>query len=138
MYCRQTWAPNKQAGLPPKLTFFGARQERNLSSELTGSQAHGKWSGAMECHDIRIDYDTRTQGVTVDVDGVVVQLQVQTRLGVPLEPWDMHVGAVLDVLGRKVTLANCNLAVRTTLPRVRACFPGVIHLPMTKQSLSPH
>lgn len=115
MYCRQTWAPDKQAGLPPKLTFFGARQERNLSPELTGSQVEGKWDGPMVCHDIRIDYDTRSQAVTVEVDGIVAQQQVQTRLGVPLEPWDMHIGAVLDLLGRKVTLASCNLAVRTTL-----------------------
>jgi hypothetical protein len=38
--------------------------------------------------------------------------QVLTRLGVCLEPWDLHVGAVLSLLGRKVTLAACNLATR--------------------------
>lgn len=38
--------------------------------------------------------------------------QVLTRLGVCLEPWDLHVGAVLSLLGRKVTLAGCNLATR--------------------------
>lgn len=68
----------------------------------------------MQRHSVRLDYDTRSQAVTVEADGVVVQQQVQNRLGVPLEPWDLHVGAVLDILGQKVTLASCNLAVRPT------------------------
>ena len=80
----------------------------------------------MNCHHIRIDYDTRTQAVTVETDGIVVRQQVQTRLGAPLEPWDLHVGAVLDILGRRVTLNSCNLAVRfdTTAPLRRTCSVG--------------
>lgn len=39
-------------------------------------------------------------------------MQLLTRLGVCLEPWDLHVGAVLSLLGRKVTLTSCNLATR--------------------------
>ena len=84
----------------------------------------------MQRHSVRIDYDTRSQAVTVEADGVVVQQQVQNRLGVPLEPWDLHVGAVLDLLGQKVTLASCNLAVRLT--------PGGICGPVNSELSMPN
>jgi len=62
--------------------------------------------------EVRVDFDTATQRVTARVHDLDVALRIGTRQGAPLEPWDLHIGAVLNIMGKKVTLRGASLAVR--------------------------
>ena len=66
-----------------------------------------------------LNYDCDRQQFDVDfgrdVQPVTVQVfDVHHR---PLEAWDLHVGAALDLCGRMVTLKTCNLETQEWLCR---------------------
>jgi hypothetical protein len=109
--CRKTWAPGQTPGLPPTLTFTVRFLERDSTPELAAEQPEGKWGAGFCAHTTAFHYDTRSQIATVSAGGWSVNARIMTRLGLLLEPWDLHVGAVLSVLGRQVTLVSANLAV---------------------------
>lgn len=55
--------------------------------------------------------------VTVDDSKTPLTVKVVTRYGEPLHAYDLHVGAVIDVLGRPTTLMSASLRVITWLER---------------------
>jgi hypothetical protein len=99
--------------MPPKLSFAGRHTECDATPALAAEQPAGSWLAGMRAHPIHFRYDTRTQIATVQAAGMAVDVRVKTRMGLVIEPWDLHVGAVVNVLGRHVTLHSADLAVRT-------------------------
>jgi hypothetical protein len=62
--------------MPPKLTFYSFQTEKDSSAQLTASQPAGSWQAGTIKHDMQIDYDTRTQIVTITVKGISLDEQV--------------------------------------------------------------
>jgi hypothetical protein len=69
-----------------------------------------------------VDYDVRSQRVTAHVDDQDLGMTVTNAMGMALKPWDLHVGAVLNIMDRRVTLRNANLAVRSRLRALVLCM----------------
>lgn len=102
--CRPSWRPSELPALPPKLIFFGEYRER-----CADAQPHIRTAWVVTR--IYVNYDTRTQGVTASVHDQDFAMTLTNAMGMPLEPWDLHVGAVLNILDRRVTLRGADLAV---------------------------
>ena len=59
---------------------------------------------------------TLTSGGPDEPEVTLRDLQsVTTTAGMPVQPWDMHVGAVLETMGKYVVLHGCNFATGATL-----------------------
>ena len=68
---------------------------------------------------------TLTSGGPDEPEVTLRDLQsVTTTAGMPVQPWDMHVGAVLETMGKYVVLHGCNFATGASLPGV--IKPGVL------------
>lgn len=115
--CRRSWRPCATPALPPKLTFFGEYRER-----CGDAQPHLRTAWVV--HPVRVDYDVRSQRVTARCDGQDLGMTITSAMGMALEPWDLHVGAILNVLDRRVTLRNANLAVRSPPARIAGLLPS--------------
>lgn len=74
--CRSTWEPNQMPAMPPKLTFYSSHIERDLRAQLTASQPAGSWQKGFIKHGIKIDYDTRSQSVTISAQDISLDEQV--------------------------------------------------------------
>ena len=65
--------------MPPKLTFYGFHSERDCSARLTASRPAGSWQRGTNRHEIKVDYDTRSQSVTVTAHHLSLDEQVHSR-----------------------------------------------------------
>ena len=69
----------------------------------------GSWLMAEgERHELHITFDTHssTFGVTIDEDKHPFTFIAMGKNGEPVNVWDLHVGAIIDVLGRPTTLKS--------------------------------
>ena len=84
---------------------------------------------------LRFDMRSRTFDVTVRAGGrrsdPICSLRgitaVTTAAGVPVQPWDVHVGATLIVLGNPVMLRACDVATGAPRPQATHALPHAIH-----------
>lgn len=97
--------------MPPKLSFLAQRHERDMSPAFCDTQPAGIWSAGWLTHPTWLRFDTRTQVATVETQGTSVDIMLKSHTGLMIEPWDLHVGAVIDVCGRSVTLVGSDQAV---------------------------
>lgn len=126
---RHTWAPGMLAGMPPQLNFLAQHHERDISPQFGDTQPAGVWTAGQRTHPVWLRYDTRSQVATVETQGTSVEIRLKSHMGLLVEPWDLHVGALVDVCGRNMTLAGTDHTVRAIAVLRAPVQRGVHDLP---------
>ena len=112
--CRRSLAPNAPPTMPRHLVFTFKHTERDPTPALAADQPAGSWHAGCMAYVATFSFDTRRQLANIQAHDTRFAVREKTRLGLPVEPWDLHVGAVVNVAGRHVTLLSADLAVRSS------------------------